>query len=102
MSGRVDLLASWSCLLRSSVLVLVCTYFSVPATDENTSGSQFCNNPHLSGRVGLLLFNVIESATFHCFLQFAGTRRSRMQQGQGSREGVGGTECCVSPEIHLW
>ena len=25
-----------------------------------------------------------------------------MEQGQGSREGVGATECCVSPEIHLW
>ena len=29
----------------------------------------FCNNPHLSCRVGLHLFNVIELATFHCFLQ---------------------------------
>ena len=29
----------------------------------------FCNTPHLSHRVGLHLFIVIESATFHCFLQ---------------------------------
>ena len=29
----------------------------------------FCNNPHLSGHVGLHLFNVIESTTFPCFLQ---------------------------------
>jgi len=29
----------------------------------------FCNSPHLSRRVGLHLFNVIESANFHCFLQ---------------------------------
>jgi hypothetical protein len=29
----------------------------------------FCNSPHLSRRVGLHLFNVIESATFRCFLQ---------------------------------
>ena len=25
-----------------------------------------------------------------------------MEQGQGSREGVEGTECCVLPEIYLW
>jgi len=41
VSERVDLPASWSCLLRSSVLVLVYTYSSVPATDESTSGSHF-------------------------------------------------------------
>jgi len=41
VSERVDLPASWSCLLRSSVLVLVWTYSSVPATDESTSGSHF-------------------------------------------------------------
>jgi len=29
----------------------------------------FCNSPHLSHRIGLHLFNVIELATFHCFLQ---------------------------------
>jgi len=29
----------------------------------------FCNSPHLSRRIGLNLFNVIESVTFHCFLQ---------------------------------
>jgi len=31
-----------------------------------------------------------------------GTRRSHTKQGQGSREGVGATECCVSPEIYLF
>jgi len=36
------------------------------------------------------------------FSSVAGTRRSHTEQGQGNREGVGGTECCVSPEIHLW
>ena len=36
------------------------------------------------------------------FSSVAGRRRSRTEQGQGSRESVGGTECCVSPEIHLW
>jgi len=41
VSERVDLMASWSCLLRSSVHVLVCTYSSILATDESTSGSQF-------------------------------------------------------------
>jgi hypothetical protein len=29
----------------------------------------FCNNSHLSRPVGLNLFNVVDSATFHCFLQ---------------------------------
>ena len=28
-----------------------------------------CNGPQLSCRIGLNLFDVIESATFHCFLQ---------------------------------
>jgi hypothetical protein len=40
-SEWVDLPASWSCLLQNSVLVLVCTCSSTPATDENTSGSHF-------------------------------------------------------------
>ena len=62
-------MASWSRLLRSSVLVLVCTYSSVPTNDESTSGSHFCNGPQLSRRVGFNLFNVIESVTFHCFFQ---------------------------------
>ena len=41
VSEWVDLPASWSCLLPNSVLVLVCTYSSAPATDESTSGSHF-------------------------------------------------------------
>ena len=39
VSELADLAASWSCLLQSSVLVLVRTYSSVPATDEITFGS---------------------------------------------------------------
>jgi len=68
VSERIDLPVSWSCLLRSSVLVLVCTYSRISATDESTSGSHFFNSPHLCRRVGFHLFNVIESANFHCFL----------------------------------
>jgi len=29
----------------------------------------FCNGPQLSRRIGFKLFNIIESATFHCFFQ---------------------------------
>ena len=36
------------------------------------------------------------------FSSVAGTRRSRIEHGQGSREGVGATEFCVWTEIHLW
>ena len=41
VSEWVDLPASSSCLLQNGVLVLVCTYSSAPANDENTSGSHF-------------------------------------------------------------
>ena len=41
VSEWVYLPASWSCLLQNNVLVLVCTYFSAPATDESISGSHF-------------------------------------------------------------
>ena len=41
VSEWIHLPASWSCLLQNSVLVLVCTYSSAPATDESTSGSHF-------------------------------------------------------------
>ena len=81
----VDLTASWSCLLRSSVLILVCTYSSVPATDESTSGSTFCNSRQLSRRIGLNLFHVIKSATFHCFLQL----REREEVARSKVRGVG-------------
>ena len=94
-------MASWSRLLRSSVLVLVCTYSSFPATAKSTSGSHFCNNPQLSQHIGLNLFNIIELVTFPLFFSVAGTR-SHMEQDQGSREGVRATECCVLPEIQLW
>jgi len=41
-----------------------------------------CNSPQLSRRVGLNLFNVFESATFHCFLQLReqeGVARSKVR-----------------------
>jgi len=41
VSEWLDVVDGWSCLLGSSVLVLVCTYSSVPATDESTFGSHF-------------------------------------------------------------
>jgi len=65
--------------------VLVCTYSSVSATDESTSGSHFCNSPHLSRRVGLNLFNVVESATFRCFLQL----REQEEVARSTVRGVG-------------
>jgi hypothetical protein len=100
VSDSVDLTACWSCLLRSSVLVLVCTYSGVPATDESSSGSHFFSSPQLSRRVGLNLVNVIESATFHRFS--CGNKKNSHGARSGSREGVGGTKYYVSPEIHLW
>ena len=58
--------------LVSFEVVFLCLYALIPpflplmkAPLEVT----FCNSPHLSSRVGLHLFNVIESATSHCFLQ---------------------------------
>jgi hypothetical protein len=41
VSERVDLPASWCCLLQSSVLVLVHTYSIIPATHKSISGSHF-------------------------------------------------------------
>jgi len=52
--------------------VSLCLYALIPAFLPLTKTPlevTFCNNPHLSRRIGLHLFNVIESATFHCFLQ---------------------------------
>jgi hypothetical protein len=44
----------------------------------------FCNSPQLSRSVGLNLFNVIKSTTFHCFLQFWEQEVSwRMVRGVG-------------------
>jgi hypothetical protein len=68
VSKWADLTASWSSVLPSSVLVLVCTYTSVPVTDESTPGSHFCNSPQMPRHISWNLFNVIKSATFNCFL----------------------------------
>jgi len=65
--------------------VLVCTYSSVLVTDESTFSSHFCNGPQLSRRVGLNLFNVMESATFHCFLQL----REQEEVARSKVRGVG-------------
>jgi len=56
----------------------------------------FCNGPQLSCRVGLNLFNVIESATFHCFLQLREEEEVARSTVRGAIKG------CVLPEIHLW
>ena len=90
--------------LVSFEVVFLCLYALIPpflplmkAPLEVT----FCNSPHLSSRVGLHLFNVIESATSHCFLQL----REQEEVAWSKVRGVGrvcGIECCVSPEIHLW
>ena len=45
----------------------------------------FCNSPQLSRHVGRNLFNVIESATFHCFLQM----REQEEVTQSKVRGVG-------------
>ena len=45
----------------------------------------FYNSPHLSRRVGLNLFNVIESATFHYFLQL----REQEEVARSKVRGVG-------------
>ena len=69
LSEWVELPASWLSPLQNSDLVIVCTYSSVlPLTKANLVVT-FCNSPLLSRRVGLNIFNVIESANFHCFLQ---------------------------------
>ena len=50
----------------------LCLYALIPAFLPLTKAPlevTFCNNPHLSRRVGLHLLNAIELATFHCFLQ---------------------------------
>jgi hypothetical protein len=45
----------------------------------------FCKSPHLSHHVGLNLFNVIESATFHCFLRL----REQEEVARSKVSGVG-------------
>lgn len=82
--------------------MLVCTYSSVPATEESTSGSHFLQWPSFVSSRWLAPLQCRRIGDLSLFSSVAGTRRSRMEQGQGSTEGVGGTECCVSPEIHLW
>ena len=102
VSEWTNLTANWSCLLQSSVLMLVCTYSSVPATDESTSGSHFLSWPSVVSSRWLESFQRNRIGDLSLFSSVAGTRRSRMEQGQGRREGVGVTKGCVLPEIHLW
>ena len=50
----------------------LCLYALIPAFLPLTKAPlivTFLNSPQLSRRVGLNLFNVIESGAFHCFLQ---------------------------------
>ena len=50
----------------------LCLYALIPAFLPLMKGPlvvTFCNGPQLSRRVGFNLFNIIESATFHCFFQ---------------------------------
>ena len=52
--------------------VTLCLYALIPVLLPLTKANlvvTFCNSPWLSRRVDLNNFNVIESATFHCFLQ---------------------------------
>jgi len=52
--------------------VSLCLYALIPAFLPLTKAPlvvAFCNGPQLPCRVGFNLFNVIESATFHCFFQ---------------------------------
>jgi len=63
----VDLTASWSC-----EVVSLCLYALIPAflsLMKEPLVVTFCNSPQLSCHVGLNLFNVIKSVSFHCFLQ---------------------------------
>jgi len=53
-------------------VVSLCLYTLIPAFLPLTKVPlvvTFCNSPQLSRRIGLNLFNVIISVTFHCFLQ---------------------------------
>jgi hypothetical protein len=52
--------------------VPLCLYALIPAFVPLTKAPpvvKFCNGPQLSRRVDFNLFNIIEPATFHCFLQ---------------------------------
>jgi len=62
-------MANWSCLLRSSVLVLYALILAFLPLTKAPLVVTFCNSAQLSCDVGLNLFNVIKLATFHCFLQ---------------------------------
>ena len=64
----------------------LCLYALIPVFLPLTKAPlvvTFCNSPHLSHRIGMNLFNVIESATFHCFLQLR-------EQEEVTRSKVGG------------
>ena len=69
VSKWADLTASWSSVFQ---VVSLCLYALIPAFLSLTKAPlvvTFCNSPQMSHHVSLNLFNVIESATFHCFLQ---------------------------------
>jgi len=66
--------------------VSLCLYALIPAflpLKKAPLEVTFCNSPHLSRRVGLHLFNVIESATFHCFLQLRQQEEVRRRKVRG-------------------
>ena len=66
----------------------LCLYALFPAFLQLTKAPlvvTFCNSPHLSRCVGLNLFNVIKSATFHCFLQL----QEQEEVAQSKVRGVG-------------
>jgi len=69
--------------------VSLCLYALIPAFRPLTKATlvvTFCNSPQLSHHVGLNLFNVIKSATFHRFLQL---REEEEDVARGKVRGVG-------------
>ena len=90
--------------LVSFEVVSLCLYALIPAFLPLTKAPlvvTVCKSPHLSRRVGLNLFNVIQSATFHSFLQL----REQEEVARSKVRGVGRVwegQSVVSPEIHLW
>ena len=74
--------------LDSFKVVSLCLYAIFPVFLPLTKAPlvvTFCNIPQLSRRVVLNLFNVIESATFHCFLQL----REQEEVARSKVRGVG-------------
>jgi len=102
-------MASCSSFLRSSALVFACTDSSVPGPvpvpvpvpDESTSASHYSHQPSVVSSRWLEALQRNRIGDLSLFFSVAATKRSLTEQGQGSREGVGATEFCVSPEILL-